>query len=188
MARRVQCVAGVMIRAAVASPPEHPLSSLRLKSVFVAGPFIGVIDPETGRMRERDQHLIESLVEHFADGGAEVYNAHRRELWGVKLMQPLEYTRLDYEGVAACDVFVVQPGAPASLGTHVELGWASALGKPIVLLLDPEATYAGMVLGLASLVPTAAVPLKNHTVDFGELDAAVVDVVLRKRAGIGGAR
>jgi len=66
-------------------------------------------------------------------------------------MEPSECTRIDYKEIAACDVFVAFPGAPASPGTHIEIGWASAWNKPIVLLLDEGAEYAFLVRGLSAV-------------------------------------
>lgn len=40
------------------------------------------------------------------------------------------------------------PWPPRFPGTHIEIGWASALGKPIVLLLEDGADYAFLVRGL----------------------------------------
>lgn len=63
------------------------------------------------------------------------------------MMTPQECTRLDYEHIRDCDLFVAFPGSPASPGTHIELGWASALGRPMILLLE-EGSYAFLVQGL----------------------------------------
>lgn len=68
---------------------------------------------------------------------------------------------------------MAMPGAPASAGTHVELGWASALGKPIVLLLERGHEYAGLVTGLGSVTSVTSVEMVDGVVRFDELDSAV---------------
>ena len=48
-----------------------------------------------------------------------------------------------------CDIFIAFPGIPASPGTHIEIGWASAFNKKIIFLLaDDEEKYAYLIRGL----------------------------------------
>ncbi len=160
---------------------EQNIVDLALKTVFVGGPFFKLVDPATGRMPAREQERIEGLIGHFESAGSKVFNAHKRERWGADFMEPPVYTRLDYEQISASELFVAMPGSPASLGTHIELGWASALGKPMVLLLEADGEYAGMIHGLGALVPTATVTMVDRSVDFKALDRAVFDVMRRAR-------
>jgi len=51
----------------------------------------------------------------------------------------------------------------------------------MVLLLDPDDEYAGMIHGLGALVPTATIKLTGKSVDFRELERAVFDVMGRAR-------
>lgn len=137
------------------------------RKVFLAGPFKGLIDPATGLMHPFHQRRFEALIEFFEKRNFDVHNAHRREKWGACFMAPEECTRIDYDEIAAADLIVAMPGSPASPGTHVELGWASALGKPIVLLLEPDAQYAFLVRGLHTVTRVAHVTLDGET---GHLD------------------
>lgn len=73
----------------------------------------------------------------------EVFLALEREGWGRSLMPGEICTPLDFAEMKRCDVVVAYPGA--SCGVAVELGWASALGKPLILLLDPAATYSPII-------------------------------------------
>ena len=127
--------------------------------IFLAGPFKALVDPATGAMRPADRGRIESVIDALEAAGHEVRNAHRREGWGAQFLTPEECTRLDFEDIRDCDVFVAFPGAPASPGTHVEIGWASALGKPVVLLEDEGATYAFLVRGLHTVADVDHVPV-----------------------------
>lgn len=99
-----------------------------------------------------------------------MHNAHRREGWGARFMEPEECTRIDYDEIASSDLIVAMPGSPASPGTHIELGWASALGKPLILLLEPDAEYAFLVRGLHTITRVAYVVLDGET---GHLDEVV---------------
>lgn len=154
------------------------LAELGIRNVFIGGPFFKIVDPETGTMPPHEVQLIEGLITHFENlGAAQIINAHKRERWGTAFMEPPVYTKLDYEGVATSDLVVTMPGCrPPSLGSHIEIGWASALGKPMVLLVEPDGEYSGMIQGLHSLTPTVIVHLVNRQVDFAALDRAIVKV------------
>ncbi|GAA2979862.1 nucleoside 2-deoxyribosyltransferase [Actinokineospora diospyrosa] len=115
--------------------------------VFLGGPFKALVDAD-GVMRPDERARLESIIAGLESAGHTVYNAHRREGWGAKFLTPAECTRLDLDEITASDVFVAFPGSPASPGTHIEIGWASALGKPVVLLLEEGVEYAFLVRGL----------------------------------------
>lgn len=132
-----------------ADAPLGPVTGLR--EVFVAAPFWRFLQMANGVVPDGERQKIMQVIEYFEALGCEVHNAHRREGWGTQLMEPLEFTRHDYDGIAASDLFVAFPGAPASPGTHVELGWASALGKPMVVIMEADEEYAGLVVGLGSV-------------------------------------
>lgn len=150
---------------------------LGLSTVFVAGPFFKLVDSVTGRMPHGQRERFERLIDHFESSGCLVFNAHKREKWGEAFLEPDEFTRLDYDEIAASDVLVAVPGPPDSLGTHIELGWASALGKPIVLLLERDEDYARMIYGLRRIAPTAIVQTVDGRFEMSALDEALVSVM-----------
>ncbi|MER6913562.1 nucleoside 2-deoxyribosyltransferase [Streptomyces sp. NPDC000594] len=146
-----------------------------VRSVFLAGPFMGLVDPGTNRMATTAQLPFVQLIEHFESQGLQVYNAHRREAWGAEMIPPDRCTALDQEEIGKADVFVALPGIPASPGTHIEMGWASAFGKPIVLLLEDgrEEEYGFLVRGLRSVATVEYVRYTEVRDVLGEVDAAV---------------
>lgn len=121
------------------------------RKMFLAGPFKALVDADTHVMGDAAIDKYTSIIDFFETQGWDVHCAHRREHWCREFMEPSECTRIDYTEIAACDVFVAFPGAPASPGTHIEIGWASAWNKPIVLLLDEGAEYAFLVRGLSAV-------------------------------------
>lgn len=146
---------------------------LGLTTVFVAGPFVKLIDPATGRIPQGQREHFERLINHFESNGCTVFNAHKREKWGEAFLEPAEFARLDYDELAASDVVVAVPGPPASLGTHIELGWASALGKPVILLLERGEDYAPMLYGLRYITPTSIVQTDDGHFEMSALDEAL---------------
>lgn len=143
-----------------------------IKSVFVAAPFWGLVDRVTNQVDGGPRSLIESVLHHFDGLGLTVYNSHRREAWGSAMLEPAEFTSMDYNEIGRSDLFVGFPGIPASPGTHIEIGWASAMNKPTVLLLEEGKEYAGLIEGLPSFKACVLVRYRNG-VDVAQLDSAV---------------
>src|SRR5690606_19394486 len=109
---------------------------------ILAGSFRSLMDPRSGEMDKRFRKQYEELIEFFESKGYTVHNAHKREKWGKAFMTPEECTKIDFEEIRSCDYFVAFPGSPPSPGTHIEIGWASAFGKHILLLLEHGQDYA----------------------------------------------
>ncbi|MDE0582890.1 nucleoside 2-deoxyribosyltransferase [Planococcus sp. A6] len=121
------------------------------RKVFLAGPFKNLVDPKTGVMQSHEKQKLINLISFFEAKGFSVHNAHKREGWGKDFMTPEECTEIDFQEISTCDLFVAFPGSPASPGTHIEIGWASALNKPIILLLEEEKDYAFLIKGLGTV-------------------------------------
>ncbi|MGH3941041.1 MAG: nucleoside 2-deoxyribosyltransferase [Pseudonocardiaceae bacterium] len=146
--------------------------------IYVGGPFQAALDNSLLRINDDYRALYQELLDEFEDCGWQVFNAHRREAWGAQLLDDSRSTRLDFEDVSACDVFVATPGVrPASRGTHIEIGWASALRKKIILLIQDECEYAALVTGLPSVADVTFVPFA-----FGRPVARAVSRVIEEFA------
>jgi len=154
-----------------------------VRSVFVAGPFYGLVDEKTGVMDEASQQRITMLIDYFEQAGCKVYNAHRREAWGKEFLTADVCTKLDFDEIAAADIWVGYPGPPVSPGTHVEIGWASATRKPMVVLLEKDARHSFLVTGLASFANVAYVEFTEPSEILPQLPAAIEKVM-----GAGAAR
>lgn len=159
-------------------------------TVFVGGPFKGLVDPVTGVIDPAFQRRYARVNDHFRGHGWRVLNAHEEEGWGAAMVRAADCTGRDLRWMRECDVFVAFPGDPASPGTHVEIGWASALGRPTVLVLDRGAVYADLVTGLHGVAPVAFVEYDEGAAFFTALSARVHEVsglaVVRPRAPLTG--
>lgn len=149
-------------------------------SVFVGGPFFHLVDPTTGLMPEADQKRFNRLIGYFEDQGVTVYNAHRREAWGAQFLTAPECTKLDFTEISQSDLFVAFPGVPVSPGTHVEIGWASALGKPMVLFLERDKKHTFLVTGLETVANVEFIWFDDPTEIIEQLPAAVQRVLTRR--------
>ncbi|MFF8832359.1 hypothetical protein [Streptomyces sp. NPDC015131] len=164
------------------APARGLAGELGVSSMFLAGPFLQLLDPVTGEMPPGTRAPFAFLIDHFEGHGFGVHNAHRREAWGAELMSPETCTPLDQEEIRKADVFVALPGVPASPGTHIEMGWASAFDKPIVLLLERGREYAFLVRGLHTVATVEYVLYDDLAAALPEIDAAVRRAVVRRRA------
>ncbi|WP_405008230.1 nucleoside 2-deoxyribosyltransferase [Kitasatospora purpeofusca] len=151
------------------------------RTLFLAGPFIQLLDPETGEMPPGAREPFDLLIKHFESQGVAVHNAHRREAWGAELMRPEQCTALDQEEIRKAELFVALPGSPASPGTHIEIGWASAFGKPIVLLLERGREYTFLVQGLHTVAEVEEVVYTDLAASLPAVDRAVQRVLARHR-------
>ncbi|MEF3113421.1 nucleoside 2-deoxyribosyltransferase [Streptomyces chrestomyceticus] len=150
-----------------------------LREVFVGGPFLQLVDPKTGLMSDSDRLKFHRLIEHFEQRGATVYNAHRREAWGAEFLTATEATKRDYLEISRSDLFIAFPGVPASAGTHVEIGWASALRKPMVLMLEKEQKHTFLVTGLENQANVEFIWFADPAEIYAHLDTAVDRVLAR---------
>ncbi len=153
------------------------LAGAGVRSVFVGGPFYGLVDEKTGVMNEGAQSRISTLIDYFESGGCTVYNAHRREAWGKEFLTADVCTKLDFDEIAAADLFVAYPGVPVSPGTHVEIGWASATRKPTVLLLENNARHSFLVTGLRTIANIEYIHFDDPSEIIAKLPAAIEQVM-----------
>lgn len=124
---------------------------MQKKRIFIGGPFTGIIDSKTGLIDNSYKEIYTLLIDILEKNDYEVGNAHKREKWGGELMTYDVCTSLDYQEVCRCDTFLAFPGSPASPGTHIEIGWASALKKRIILLLQSGQYYSPLTLGVGKI-------------------------------------
>ena len=103
------------------------------------------------------------MISFFGGRGYDVFNAHKREKYGRALLPPETCTKEDYNEMKSCDMVIAYPGNPPSGGTHIELGWASMLGKRIILLLKEGGDYSPLVQGLYSISNVEYVRFKNYS-------------------------
>ncbi|MDX7999244.1 nucleoside 2-deoxyribosyltransferase [Xenorhabdus sp. Reich] len=145
-----------------------------MKKMFLAGPFKSLVDPDTHIMSHKNIKQLQSIIEYFEERGWSVHCAHKREKWGREFMTPVQCTLIDYEEISQCDYFVAFPGIPASPGTHIEMGWASAMKKPVVLLLEENEEYAFLVQGLGEITSVKTLRYnKEAGVDIPQIEALI---------------
>ncbi len=142
--------------------------------IFVGGPIqhalkLKVLDNNLQIHIKSAIHLLESL-------GAEVFSAHRTEQFGgtTHLFTPEEVSLRDRQWMERCNIFVaVLPVCPQQKkllrtdGTHIELGWASALQRPIILLTEKpfDDSASHLLKGLSTISQVYHVSLNDFMHD-----------------------
>lgn len=116
---------------------------------FLACPISGFMRFGRLELPQQFERFIRAIFAVLKEESDETFLALARERWGAAVMQGDICTPLDFEEMRRCDLVVAYPGG--SCGVAIELGWASALGKPIILLLDPIGDYTPMIQGLGML-------------------------------------
>lgn len=142
--------------------------------VFVGGPIQYAVDTTSGKFDPPTRNAIEECITALTSRGIKVLSAHLHENFGeidVSGMS-LEVCTRDFAWMGRCDAFVaVLPlgasGEPIpTAGTSVELGWASAMGKPIVLVCAQTQNYSHLVIGLEAIAPVKRIDI--HRPDRGD--------------------
>ena len=133
-----------------------------MAKLFLAAPFSDYLGPD-GIFDRNHKCEIELLLKTLTASGYEVFSAHVREKWGEDLFPAELCTPLDFEALKSADVIIALPGK--SGGVHVELGWASALGKPIILWIEERSRYSPLVFGLPTVTHTHLIKYDPHSLE-----------------------
>jgi nucleoside 2-deoxyribosyltransferase len=126
----------------------------RVPRVFLAAPYSQWMDPLSGCVLPLWRDRLDSLRRALMGRGAEVFSAHHNEAWGAQWLAAHLCTPVDFAAMKRADVVCAVVGAPASGGVAVELGWASALGKPVMLVVPPGDGCSPLILGLGTVTRT----------------------------------
>jgi len=116
--------------------------------VFIAYPFTQKMT-EHGILPEEYIRELTLLKNELQKRGYKVILAHEREKWGKSILPQDVCTKLDFEDIQKADVLIAYPGNPPSGGVHIELGWASALQKRIILIQKEGEHYSPLITGLS---------------------------------------
>ncbi|WP_447803260.1 nucleoside 2-deoxyribosyltransferase [Pseudomonas serbica] len=115
---------------------------LRNRKVFIGGPIQFAIHGDG--FHDELKHTIELAIEAVRKLNGQVLSAHQTERFGLDTpaFTPEMVSKRDFTWMQECDVFM--PILPVlhgkellrTDGTHIELGWASALKRPVLLVTE----------------------------------------------------
>lgn len=120
-----------------------------MNKIFISCPFNKYIK-ETVFVDPAFRQFTEELYEICLKFTPEVFLALKREAYGSKPLQVYSCS-LDLDEIKNADLVIAIPDD--SMGVAVELGWASAMGKNILLILNKEQDYSPLVLNINAITP-----------------------------------
>lgn len=137
-------------------------------TVFVGGPIQYALGPN-GEFDARLREIQDTVITILQDAGFRLLSAHRFEMFGEMdtVGREHEVCARDFTWMRQCDIFVaVLPcdhvGTPVRTdGTCVELGWAAALEKPIIVINSAGGEYSHLVAGLGAVASVHHVDIEH---------------------------
>lgn len=100
--------------------------------IFLGTPITCLLE-KNNLFSESNKMNLKKIISSLREKN-EVFCAIEREKWGEELLSGEVCTILDYEAMQNCDTFIAIPNN--SYGVYMELGWASSLGKNIIVLIN----------------------------------------------------
>jgi hypothetical protein len=119
--------------------------------IFVAARFTTAI--ENGIFDSDLRKKIEIIHEVIRSLGVKLYSSHHIEKFGDNLSYYDSAVKRDISQISRCDIFVALLEDKLSAGVCTELGWASFLGKKIILIIPDnfDITRVPMIKGLTTI-------------------------------------
>ena len=118
--------------------------------IFIAAPYSSLCN-KNYVLKTKYKIFFENLISDVTDMKCEYFLAHKRENWGKNYSSAEESTEIDFNIIKNSDLVIVIPGSPISGGVHVEVGWASAFKRKMILFLKKGENYSPMITGLSAI-------------------------------------
>ncbi|MDC9588390.1 nucleoside 2-deoxyribosyltransferase [Xenorhabdus sp. XENO-10] len=157
--------------------------------VFIGGPIQHALKLKT--LDNNLQTHLKTAIHQLESLGTEVFSAHRAEQFGkiTHLFTPEEVSQRDRQWMEQCDIFVaILPVCPQQKklirtdGTHIELGWASALKRPIILVTEKpfDDSASHLLKGLSAIAQVHHIPLNDFEYDPAILSHTIQSIVVKQ--------
>ncbi len=146
--------------------------------VFLDGPYDQGPAKCAGSANTCTAEKYQVLIDFFESEGWNVLSVHRG-LKSEEQISPSTYTTRAFRWMHSCDLFVALPGSPAFTYTHVAMGWASALRRPMILILDACDFHTQLTEGLKHVTPLRHLVYEDTPAFFRQLRKQVKTVTCR---------
>jgi len=135
----------------------------RKGTVFVSARFTTALQPD-GKFDEELKKRIEAVHEAVTEMGMTVVSSHIREEFGRKKIEAVDFVERDIKDISECNLFILLLDEVISGGAFTELGWASLLDKPIIILVPETCDIKGtfpMIEGMHRIAQCEIVKYEN---------------------------
>ena len=144
--------------------------------IFIAAPITDWINDSNTHPWKALKLFIKQLLEMLSSNGHDVFSAHNLEEFGKKLRPESICTPFDFLEVRQSNMVIALPSR--SGGVHTEIGWASALNKPMLLLINGDESPLARGLNTITHVETLCVSSKFPE-DIIERNIVITEIVRR---------
>ena len=120
-------------------------------SVFVAARFTTALNSNS--FDDKLKVKIEAIHDIVHGLNIVLFSSHISENYGNNIISPHDFVYRDISEISQCDIFIALLDDGFSTGVFIELGWASFLGKKIIIFIPTNFAIekAPMIKGLSSL-------------------------------------
>lgn len=129
-----------------------------MNKIFIACPFIKFIKG-TNFISDDFRRFTEKLYDLCTEYAHEVFLALKREEYGTKPLESYSCS-MDLDEAKSADLVIAIPDD--SMGVAVELGWMSAMGKTVVLVLKKNQIYTPLITDIHKITPGKVILYENE--------------------------
>jgi len=113
-----------------------------MKRIFVGCSYSSKVNYDTGEVFPEFKDRLESQLETLEGMGYEVFNALRADNYKINDPDPAEAFFLDIKELKKADVLLALVNEQVSAGLQVEIGYALAIEKEVIIAHEEEAELA----------------------------------------------
>jgi nucleoside 2-deoxyribosyltransferase len=130
--------------------------------IFLAAPFTQLLEPD-GAGIGRFRAIIREVMTIIEEAGHSVVCAHEREEWGLRLDTPARALKLDLTEIEISDVLLAIVGSPPSPGVQLEIGFAIAKQRKMVVCVKLGDFVPYLLRGIDSLPSVVLLEYSQET-------------------------
>jgi hypothetical protein len=123
----------------------------KARRVFLSAPLTQYVVASDPNPLEGFRCEWTGIADDLERCGHTIFSAHRREAWGAALDEPSSALKADIAGIVDTDVIIAYVGQPPSPGVQLEIGYALAAHKELLVFIDRDQPEPYLVRGLDNL-------------------------------------
>lgn len=134
--------------------------------IFLAAPFTAMLRTRGRKtsLKTSYRNFIRDSIVGLRSRGHEVFSAHEREAWGSRILEPEKVIKYDFKGIDEADLVLALIGNPPSPGVQMELGYAAARWKRIILVHEqPFDELPHLTKGLTAFPQNRSVEIRKFS-------------------------
>jgi nucleoside 2-deoxyribosyltransferase len=142
----------------------------KINSIFLCAPFTSFISNTSSLIDETYKKWLMQIINYFQRKTNILYNSHIREKWGAEILNPKDALYIDFSEIKITDLVVAYIGDPPSSGVLMELGFAAALNKPIIIFTEDNKLIPYFTRGLDGWTDANVIYFNDLNDLFNKLD------------------